>query len=101
VQESPPAEVAVVATDELSQAEQQIARTAVEQAVYPACPELPDAVRSFAERVEGPDTAYLEYHGTGYGMWIRIEDIIRASTVSPPENDPSCGLLQLSGCQIV
>lgn len=93
VQESPPAEVTAVATDELPQAEQQIARTAVEQEVYHACPELPDAVRSFAERFEEPDDAYLEYHGTGYAMWIRIEDIIRVRTASPPENDPSCGLL--------
>lgn len=92
VQNSPPADVALVAYDDLPRAEQQIARTAVEEDYYHACPELPEAVHSFAERFEGPDDAYLEYRGTSYAMWIRIEDTVQAGTASPPENEPSCGL---------
>ncbi|MFB6096827.1 MAG: hypothetical protein ABEJ74_05520 [Haloferacaceae archaeon] len=93
VQESPPADVASVAYDELPPAEQEIARTAVEEAFYHACADLPPALRSFSERFDGPDDAYLEYQGTSYAVWIRIEDTIRAGTAPPPENEPSCGLL--------
>lgn len=93
VQESPPEDVALVSYDELPQDEQEIARTAIEEEFYHACPELPGAVRSFGERFEGPDNAYLEFQGRSYALWIRIEDVIRAGTASPPENDPSCGLI--------
>lgn len=90
---SPPADATVVSYDDLPEAEQQIARTAVETDFYHACPELPAAVWSFAERFGGPDDAYLEYRGTVYAMWIRIEDTVRAGTASPPEKDPSCGFI--------
>ncbi|WP_411968435.1 hypothetical protein [Haloferax sp. YSSS75] len=90
-QESPPASATVVSYDALPQAERQIARTAIEDDFYHACPELPGAIRSFAERFEGPDDAYLTYRETSYGMWIRIEDTIRAGTAPPPDADPSCG----------
>ena len=53
VQKSPPEDVALVSYDDLPKSEQQIARTAVEEDFYHACPELPEAVRSFAERFEG------------------------------------------------
>lgn len=92
-QESPPVDATVVSYDDLPEAEQQIARTAVETDFYHACPELPAAVRSFAERFEGPDDAYLAYRGMRYAMWIRIEDTVRAGTASPPEANPSCGFL--------
>lgn len=93
VQKSPPADVAVVSADTVSQAEQQIVQTAVEQDVYHACPELPDAVHAFADRFGQPDSAYLQHQGTTYALWIRIEDTVRAGTASPPERDPSCGFL--------
>lgn len=93
VQESPLGEVALVSYDELPQAEQQIIRIAVEEDFYHACPELPEAVRSFAERFEGTDDAYMAYQGRSYAVWIRIEDTIRAGTASAHGNDPSCGLI--------
>lgn len=93
VQDSPPADVAVVSTDDLDQAELQLAQTAVAEDFYHACPEIPDAARSFAEYFEEPDNAYLEHQTTSYAMWIRIEDTIRAGTASPPKNAPSCGLI--------
>lgn len=93
VQESRPTDTAVVSYDVLSRAEQQIARTAVEEDFYHACPDLPAALRSFAERFEGTEDTYLEYRGTSYAMWIRIEDTVRAGTASPPENEPSCGVI--------
>lgn len=83
----------VVAYADLPQGEQQIARTAVEENLYHACPELPESLRSFSSRFEGANDAYLEYQGTTYGVWIRIEDTTRADTAEPPENEPSCGLI--------
>lgn len=94
VQESPPTDVASVAYDELPPAEREIARTAVEEEFYHACADLPPALRSFAERFEGPDDAYLKYRATSYAVWIRIEDTVRAGTAPPPETEPSCGLLR-------
>lgn len=76
----------------LPESEQRIVRTAVENGFYHACPELPDAVRSFAARFEDPETAHLSYRGTTYALWIRITDLVRVTTASPPEEDPSCGL---------
>lgn len=90
VQQPSPENATLVFYEELPQTEQQIAQTAVEGDFYHACPELPDAIRSFAERFESPDNAYLEYQDTSYAMWIQIEDTIRAGTASPPESDPSC-----------
>ena len=91
VQESPSEDVTSVSYDDLTQAEQQIVRTAIEEDFYHACPELPEAVRSLAGRFEDPDSSYLKYQGTSYAVWIRIEDTIRAETASPPDNEPSCG----------
>ncbi|WP_147435893.1 hypothetical protein [Haloarcula sp. Atlit-47R] len=77
--------------DTLSENEQEIVQKAVEEEFYHACPELPDAIHSFANRFE--DSAYLRYQDTTYALWIRITDMVFASTASPPENDPSCGFL--------
>jgi len=85
--------MAPVSHDELSQAEQQIIRTAVEEGFYHACPDLPEAVWTLAEHVERADYAYLAYQGTRYSLWIRIQDQVFATTASAPENDPSCGLI--------
>lgn len=93
VQKSVPADVTPVAADDLPEAERRIARTAVEESVYHACPELPDAVRSFAGRFEGVDDAYLSYQNTNYDLWIRIQDQVFAMTASSPDNDPSCRLI--------
>ncbi len=77
----------------LLESEQKIAQTAVEDAFYHTCPELPDAVHSFANRFEDRETAYLTYQDTTYALWIRITDMVFTTTASPPENEPSCGLL--------
>lgn len=66
IQESRPKDAAEVSYDDFSQAEQQIARTAVEEDFYHACPDLPPSLRSFAERFEGTEDTYLEYRGTSY-----------------------------------
>lgn len=78
--------------DELPPDEQAIVRTAVHEDFYHACPELPHAVQSFADRVgDGGDT-YLEYQAQTYGLWVRITDLVYAATASPPEKDPHCGI---------
>lgn len=91
VQKSPSEVEWVLPYDVLSQAEQQIARTAIEENVYHACPDLSNAIHSFADRFEQPDSAYLTYQGAKYALWIRIEDTVLARTASPPEREPSCG----------
>ena len=93
VQKSAPENVTPISYDDLPQAEQQIARTAIEEGLYHACPELPGALQSFADRFKDSENAYLEYQDTSYGMWIRIEDMIQAVTASAPESDPSCGII--------
>ena len=82
-----------VSYDTLPRTEQQIARTAVEEGLYHACPQLPEAVRSFADRFSEPDNAYLGYRGRTYALWIRITDLVSASTASSPEREPSCGFV--------
>jgi len=77
----------------LPEAERAIADAAVEDGLYHACPDLPDAVRSFANRFDGLETAYLARQGATYGLYVRITDQVFATTVSPPERDPSCGFL--------
>lgn len=77
----------------LPESERRIVRTAVEDGFYHACPELPDAVHSFADRFEDPETAHLRYRDTTYALWIRITDLVWTTTASPPEEDPSCGVL--------
>lgn len=77
----------------LPERQQAIARTAVEEPLYHACPDLPAAVTSFANQFDGIDTAYLVYEGTTYGLWIRVTDQVFAMTASPPDGEPSCGLL--------
>lgn len=83
----------VVAYTDLPAAEQQIARTAVEEEFYHACPDLPDALYSFSERFSTIDNSYLAYQATTYGLWIRIQDTIRVDTAPTPDANPSCGIL--------
>jgi hypothetical protein len=78
---------------DLPDPERAIAGTAVEDEFYHACPELPEAVRSFASRFDDHDEAYLTYRASTYALWIRITDIVHADTASPPRTNPSCGLL--------
>lgn len=92
VQESAPESDVDVRYEELPPAEQEIARTAVEEPYYHACPDLPDALRSFAQRFRS-ERAFLEYQNETYALWIRIQDVVSASTADPPEDDPGCGLL--------
>jgi hypothetical protein len=75
----------------LPEAEKDIVQTAVEQGLYHACPELPDAIRSFANRFGDIDTAYLGYLETTYGLYIQVTDQVYAATASFPEQEPSCG----------
>jgi hypothetical protein len=82
-----------VSYNDLPPAQKRIARTAVEQDFYHACPELPDALRSFADRFRTTTDSYLRYRNTTYGVWIRIEDTLRVTTAPSPEQDRSCGLL--------
>ena len=92
-QKSPTDDAVVVSHAELPEDEREIARTAVEEPFYHACPELPEALRSFASRFQKINDTYLEYRETTYGVWIRIEDTIRAGTASAPEENPSCGFI--------
>lgn len=71
--------------------EQEIVRTAVDDGIYHACPELPGAVRSFAGRLDDEEP-FLDYRGDRYGLYVRIEDLVYAETAPFPENTPSCGL---------
>lgn len=80
-----------IAFRDLPAAEQRIVETAVEADFYHACPELPESVRSLANRIESGQP-YLEYHGEVYGLWISITDQVYAMTAAPPENSPGCGL---------
>lgn len=66
VQQSSPENKIPISYTTLPQAEQEIARTAVEEEYFHACPDLSDAVRTFADRFTAPDTAYLGYQGTFY-----------------------------------
>lgn len=91
--ESPPADASPVSYDDLPEAERRLARAAVEDGLYHACPELPDALRSFAQRFEDPESAYVAYRGASYAVWIRIADTIGPRTAAPPERDPSCGVI--------
>lgn len=83
----------VISYADLLEAERRIARTAVGKGVYHACPELPEALYSFSDRFSTIDNSYLEYRGTTYGLWIRIQDTIRVDTAPAPDADLSCGVL--------
>jgi hypothetical protein len=75
----------------LPKAEKAIARTAVSEGIYHACPEIPDDIYSFASRFDDPNAAYLTYRETTYGVYVRITDQVYAATASSPEQNPSCG----------
>lgn len=83
----------VIAYADLPEAERRIARTAVVEGFYHACPDLPDALYSFSERFSTIDDSYLAYRGTAYGLWIRISDTVRVDTAPTPDADPSCGIV--------
>ncbi|WP_262174598.1 hypothetical protein [Haloarcula laminariae] len=91
-QKSPSGESVIVLFDELPAEEQNIVQTAIDENFYHACPELPDAMHSFAERMGSEDT-YLTYQGNQYGLWVRIADQVYAMSASPPENTPNCGII--------
>lgn len=92
VQQRIPEAAVVVPYKELPPSEQQVAQTAVEEEFYHACPELPESVSSFAERFD-TQNGYLKYDGSGYALWIRIQDMVFVGSASAPDEDPSCGLL--------
>ncbi|QPV64209.1 hypothetical protein I7X12_06180 [Halosimplex litoreum] len=88
---SRPQDDTAVRYEALPESEQEIVQTAIEEGLYHACPELPDAIHSFADRFG--ESAYLRYRDTTYALWIRITDMVFATSASPPEKDPSCGFL--------
>ena len=73
--------------------EKTIAERAIESEFYHACPDLSDAVRSFADRFNDPDSAYLTHQDSPYALFIRVEDVVYADTAPRPENTPSCGIV--------
>jgi hypothetical protein len=83
--------VEIVFTD-LSTEERRVVQTAIDEDFYHACPELPEAIRSLADRIESRDP-YLDYRGETYGLWLSITDSVYAMTASPPDDPPSCGIL--------
>jgi hypothetical protein len=83
----------VVSATDLPPDELEIARTAVKEEFYHACPELPEALRQFAERFAEADADHMAFRGTTYAMWIQIQDYGTASAASPPDDLPSCGFL--------
>jgi len=93
VRTSAPEDATAVSSEELPRAERRIARTAVEGDFCHARPELPEAVRSFADRFGAIDGAYPAYRGATYGLWIRVPDRVFATAGPSPEGDRSCGLL--------
>ncbi len=93
VEQSTADDAEVISYTDLPAAEQQIARTAVEDSFYHACPDLPDALYAFSERFSTIDSSYLAYRETTYGLWIRIQDTVRVDTAPTPDTDPSCGIL--------
>lgn len=92
---STPPDATVVEFVSLPDPERALVRTAVEEGVVRTCMTRSggraDALRSFADRSTVPST-YLAYDGARYGLWLRIEDTLRASTAdSPPDGaDPCC-----------
>lgn len=78
---------------DLPDEEREIVETAVNEGLYHACPEIPDAVHTFASRFSNTEEPYLSYDGTTYGLWLSVEDELFATTAPAPENDPSCGVL--------
>jgi hypothetical protein len=83
---------ATVSLDELPSEEQTIVRTAIDEGLYHACPDLPEPVRSFAGRLDSEEPS-LGYDGERYGLYVRVEDLVYADTASSPASTPSCGLL--------
>lgn len=88
-QKPAPEATSAISFSELPEEEQDILLTAINEEYYHACPPLPEAVSSFASRVEG-DESRLEYEGNQYALWVRIQDQVYATSTSPPENDPLC-----------
>lgn len=91
-EQSPGSDASVVSGEDLTDPERQIVQTAIDEELYHACPDLPDALYRFAERFEAIES-YLQYQGTTYGLWVRIEDTVRVDTAEPPDTRPNCGLL--------
>lgn len=91
VRDDPGLDVAVVTYADLPEAEQRITRTAVEENLYHACPDLPDALRTLADRFTYSAASYLAYEQSLYALYIQIEDTVRVNTAPPPDRTPSCG----------
>ena len=88
-QKSPPADAVIVEFNELPDEEQAIIQTAIDEKFYHACPPPPEAVHSFASRVNSGDP-YLTHQNTQYGLWVRISDQVYATSASSPDTSRTC-----------
>lgn len=79
-----------VAYADLPPAEQRIVGTAIREPYYHTCPEIPDAVTTFTNRLDH-DEPYLEYDDTRYGLCIFIQDQGGPTTAPCPVDTPDCG----------
>ncbi|WP_227131308.1 hypothetical protein [Halorubellus salinus] len=79
-----------VAYADLPPAEQRIVETAIREPYYHTCPEIPDTVYDFANRLKSQEP-YLEYDDTRYGLCVTVTDQGYASTAYCPVDTPDCG----------
>lgn len=92
---SVPADATVVEFAKLPPAEQSLLREAVEDGAVRVCMtdqgDRAAAIRSFGERLP-VDSSYLTVEGDQYALYVRVEDVVYASTADPPEGDenPCC-----------
>lgn len=93
--DSVPGNGSVVSISDLPDDERSLLRTAISEGVVRACMdadggERADALRSFAGRT-GRET-YLGDGSDRYALWVRVTDIVHATTADPPSDDgnPCC-----------
>ena len=93
--DSVPAGATVIELGDLPRRERALLRTAIEDGVARACMNedgpRSGALRSFADRLTA-GSSYLGFRAERYGLWVRIEDTVRAGTADPPPagSDPCC-----------
>jgi hypothetical protein len=91
---SVPEEATVLALAELPDEERSLLRTALDTGAVRACmsrdTDRSAALNSFANRLD--TETYLADGQQRYGLWVRITDVVYASTAGAPEGDanPCC-----------
>lgn len=93
--DSVPGDGSVVELADLPEAERSLLRMAISEGVVRACMDgdgekRADALRSFAGRT-GRET-HLGDGSDRYALWVRVTDIVHATTADPPSDDgnPCC-----------